>query len=159
MTVSWFPASEEIKQLLRLAVDHWENPTVSNRYMHQALAIAKEDPDVWIAAYRYFFYQNNCEMALNVASAVIAYIRKVEQLPESWDVLKPILYQRKEDSIIRLYLNTRAASALLLAKIGAIEMAKEITTQILEIDDKNEFGAASILHILMNPGDDDEEST
>ncbi|NMG10876.1 hypothetical protein [Brasilonema sp. UFV-L1] len=148
---SWFQVSEDVKQLLRLAAEHWENTSESEKYINQALAITEESTDVLVAAYRYFFYKNNYYMALQIAGKVLAKIKASEQLSDKWEIAKPILMSRKEEAIIRLYLNTYAAYGLVLAKLGDIDKAKIISTQVKEIDDKNEFGASIVYNILTRP--------
>lgn len=56
-----------------------------------------------------------------------------------------------------MYLNAYAASGLVLAKLGEIEKAKEISTQVKSIDDKNDFGAGILLDILTRPAEEDED--
>jgi tetratricopeptide (TPR) repeat protein len=153
---SWFQVPEDIKKLLILAAENWGNTSRSERYMNQALAKTSEHIDVLIAAYRYFYYKNNYPMALQTAVKVIGKIKESEKLPDDWKQLKPILVNRKEDSEIRLYLNAYAASGLVLAKLGEIEKAKAISTQVKEIDEKNDFGAGILLDILTRPAEEDD---
>lgn len=122
---SWFQVSEDIKQLLILAAEHWENTAESEKYINQALAKTEESTDVLVAAYRYFFYKNNYHMALQIAVKVIANIKASEQLLDNWEQAKPILISRKEEPKIRLYLNTYAAYGMVLAKLGEIDKAKK----------------------------------
>jgi hypothetical protein len=56
-----------------------------------------------------------------------------------------------------LYLNAYAASGLVLAKLGKIAAAKEISTRIKGIDDKNDFGASILFDILTRPPEDDDD--
>jgi tetratricopeptide (TPR) repeat protein len=153
---SWFQVPEDIKKLLILAAESWENTSESERYMNQALAKTSENTDILVAAYRYFYYKNNYSMALQTAAQVIAKIKESEKLPDNWVQLKPILVNRKEDPKIRLYLNAYAASGLVLAKLGEIEKAKAISTQVKEIDEKNDFGAGILLDILTRPAEEDD---
>ncbi|MBW4633714.1 MAG: hypothetical protein KME30_17995 [Iphinoe sp. HA4291-MV1] len=154
--VSWFQVPEDIKQLLILAAEHWENTSESEKYINQALAKTEESTDVLVAAYRYFFYKNNYHMALQTAVKVINKIKLSEQIPEKWELSKPILISRKEDPKIRLYLNAYAAYGLVLAKLGDIDKAKEISIQVKGIDNKNEFGASILYSILTCPIEEDE---
>ncbi len=156
-TFSWFKVPEDIKNLLILAAKSWENTAESEKYMQQALAKTNENTDVLVAAYRYFYYKNNYTLALEMAFKVTNKIKHSENLPDNWEQLKPILVSRKDDPIIRLYLNAYAASGLVLAKLGEIEQAKQISTRVKEIDDKKEFGGGLILDILTRPAEEDEE--
>ena len=154
---SWFQVPEDIKKLLILAAENWQNSSASEAYMNQALAKTSDNTDVLVAGYRYFYYKNNYELALRTAVKVIDKIKQLEKLPDDWQQLKPILVNQKEDSQIRLYLHAYAASGLVLAKLGEIEKAKQICSNIKEIDDKNEFIGASILfYILTRPPEEDE---
>jgi tetratricopeptide (TPR) repeat protein len=153
---SWFQVPEDIKSLLILAAENWENTLESEKYINQALAKTGEHTEVLVAAYRYFFYKNKYNMALHTAAKLIDKIRLSEQLPESWEQLKLIIISRKDDPQIRLYLNAYAASGLVLAKLGKLEEAKKISAQVKEIDEKNEFGAIVLLDILTRPHDEDE---
>jgi hypothetical protein len=157
-TLSWYDLSDEVKRLLIAAANTWEDTAQSQDYMQQALAIAGQSLDVLVAAYRYFFYQHNDAAALQVvATQVVEQIRQSEGLPADWERLAPLLNCRKEEPNIRLYLNAYAASGLLLARLGALEAAKEITARISAIDDRREFGATTVLHILTHPADEEDE--
>jgi tetratricopeptide (TPR) repeat protein len=154
---SWCDLPEDVKNFLDLATQNWENTTESEKYINQALAEAGDHPDVLIAAYRFFFYKNNPSRALQVAEKVIENVKKSENLPDDWEELKPILANRLNDPEIRLYLNAYAASGFVLAKLGQLEKAKEITGRVKEIDDKKEFGGGStVFDVLTKPDDDDE---
>ena len=154
--LSWFDVSDEVKELLILASQTWENTEESGKYMQQALAKTVENTDVLVAAYRYFYYKNNYGLALTTAEKIIAKMREVEKLPHNWEELQPILQRRKEEPNIRLFLNAYAASGLVLAKLGKLEQAKEISTKIQSIDNKNDFGASILLEILTRPPEEEE---
>ncbi|MFM6531332.1 MAG: hypothetical protein ACKPKS_11540, partial [Dolichospermum sp.] len=70
--------------------------------------------------------------------------------------LKPILIKRQEEPQIRLYLNAYAAAGLVLAKLGKIDQAKEISSRITGINHKNDFGAGILLDILTRPPETDD---
>ncbi len=153
---SWFEVPEEIKKLLMLAADNWENSDRAEKYINQALAKTGNNTDVLIAAYRYFYYKYNYPMALQIANRVIDKIKELEGFTSDWEELKPILISRKEEARIRLFLNAYAASGLVLAKLGELERAKKICRQVKEIDDNNEFGAGVLLDILTRPPEEDD---
>ncbi|AFW94248.1 hypothetical protein VB638_04830 [Dolichospermum sp. UHCC 0684] len=153
---SWFDVADDVKELLILAAQTWENTEESTKYMQQALAKTGDNTDVLVAAYRYFYYKNNYVLALTTAEKITAKIKKAESLPDNWQELKPILVKRHEESQIRLYLTAYAASGLVLAKLGNIEKAKEISIRIKGIDDKNDFGAGILLDILTRPPEVDD---
>jgi hypothetical protein len=153
---SWFDVADDVKELLILAAQTWENTEESAKYMQQALAKTGENTDVLVAAYRYFYYKNNYVLALTTAEKITAKIRKEENLPDNWEKLQPILVERYTEPQIRLYLNAYAASGLVLAKLGKIEQAKEISIRMKGIDEKNDFGAGILLDILTRPPEEDD---
>ncbi|MCS6813254.1 MAG: hypothetical protein NZ772_06745 [Cyanobacteria bacterium] len=155
-TLSWYDLPAEVKQLLIAAATTWEDTAQSQAYIQKALTIAHQSLDVLVAAYRYFFYKHNNSAALTMATQVIERIKQLEQLPESWELLAPILRERQEDITIRLYLNAYAASGLILARMGAIAEAVEITSRVSELDTKGEFGAATVLQILTHSDDEED---
>jgi hypothetical protein len=153
---SWFDVSDDVKELLILATQTWDNTEASDSYIQQALAKTEENTGVLVAAYRYFYYKNNYVLALTTAEKITAKIKKEENLPDNWQALLPILVQRYQEPQIRFFLNAYAASGLVLAKLGKIEQAKEISTRIKGIDDKNNFGAGILLDILTRPPEEDD---
>lgn len=155
-TFSWYEVPQEIKNLLILASNHWENTSESEQYINQALAKAEGNLDVMITAYRYFFYKNNQPMALKIAEKVVNQIQASEHLPEDWEQLKPLLLNRQDEPLIRLYLNAYAASGLVLAKLGEIETAKTIAQRVREINNTSEFAASVVYDILTRPPEEDD---
>ncbi|MEO3705509.1 hypothetical protein [Trichormus azollae] len=153
---SWFDVSDDVKELLVLATQTWDNTEASENYIQQALAKTEENTCVLVAAYRYFYYKNNYFLALTTAEKITAKIKKEENLPDNWQALLPILVQRHQEPQIRLFLNAYAASGLVLAKLGKIEQAKEISARIKDIDDKNDFGGGILLDILTRPPEEDD---
>ncbi|MDF2389325.1 hypothetical protein JMG10_48400, partial [Nostoc ellipsosporum NOK] len=105
---------------------------------------------------RFFYYKNNYLLALQTAGKVLDKIKEEEQFPDNWQQLEPILVNRREEPKIRLYLNAYAASGLVLAKLGQLEQAKEISTKVKNIDNKNDFGSGILLDILTRPAEEDE---
>lgn len=105
---SWFQVPEDIKHLLILAAQSWDNTSVSEQYIQQALAKTGENTDVLVAGYRFFYYKNNYYLALQTTYKLLDKIRESEKFPDEWEELKPILVNRREESPIRLYLNAYA---------------------------------------------------
>jgi DNA-binding NarL/FixJ family response regulator len=153
---SWYEAPEAIKQLLNSAADNWENTERSQTFIQQALEVAGHQPDVLISAYRYFFYKQNYPLSLQIAQQVMDSVRQVEQLPEDWQQLRPILLARREDPNIRLYLNAYAASGFMLARLGELDQATEIAAHVSELDQQREFGGQVVLDVLTRSPDEDD---
>jgi tetratricopeptide (TPR) repeat protein len=153
---SWFEVPEEVKELLILAAQNWEDTSTSEKYIQAALAMTGENTDVLVSAYRFFFYKNNYFLALQITRQLLDKIKESEKFPDEWEALKPILVSRREEPPMRLYLNAYAATGLVLAKLGEIERAKEISLRVKEIDDKHDFGAGILLDVLTRPAEEDD---
>jgi hypothetical protein len=153
--LSWYPVSEDIKRLLLSVSEHWLTPEIADQYMQQAIALAGDHPDVLVSAYRYFFYTHNNQLALQVATKVLAMVQKSEDLPTEWVQLKPILSDRLDEPNIRLYINAYAASGLIHARLGELEASQQIAARVSEIESRNEFGGKVVQNILEHCDDDD----
>jgi tetratricopeptide (TPR) repeat protein len=148
--------SEDVKTLLILASNNWENTILAERYIHEALKKAENNLDVLIGAYRFFFYKRKSEIALEIAKKILKIIEKTENLPLQWEQLKPILVNRQYDSSIRLYINAYAAQGFIFAKLGQLEEAKLITKRVKEIDKNRESCAATVFEVLTKSLDEDD---
>ena len=153
---SWCDVEPEIKQLLFLASENWEYTGLAEKYIREALSKAGNNLDVLVGAYRFFFYKHKSEIALSIAQKAITAIATQENLPQKWSELKPILLRRKQEPDIRLYLNAYAATGLILAQLGRLEEAKDISQQVKQIDDSSQFCATTVLEILTKTSDEDE---
>ncbi|MDJ0843629.1 hypothetical protein [Crocosphaera sp.] len=155
--LSWYDASEDVKELLVLATDNWENSSLSEQYINQALEKAGDNIDVLVGAYRFFFYKNKPELALKIAKKVLGIIQEKENLPLEWEQLQPILMKRQQEPNIRLYLNAYASQGYILAKMGEIEAAKLITERVQEIDEHRESCATTVFEVLTKDPDEDDD--
>lgn len=156
-SLSWSDIPTDVKDLLMQAVEQWEDTTQSEQYIYQALEKSGENYDVLIGVYRYFFYKNKPAMALKIAEMVLNKIKIEEQLPDSWEDQKPRLIQDQEQPKIILYLNAYAATGYILARLGQIEQAKQITEQVKEIDTQRQSSATTVFEVLTRPSEEDEE--
>lgn len=154
---SWYDIPEDVKHLLVLASENWADTERSQQYMNDALAKAEDNIDVLVGAYRYFFYKSNPTMALSIARKVLNKIKKEENLPDNWEELKPILIKgRNSSDALRMYLNAYASTGFLLAKLGKLDEAKEVTERVKEIDEKRESCATTVFEVLTAPPEEDD---
>lgn len=154
---SWYDVSEDVKELLVLATDNWENTALSEQYINQALEKAGNNLDVFVGAYRFFFYKNKPEIALKIAKKILRTIEETENLPLEWEQLQPILVKRQQESSIRLYLNAYASQGLIFAKLGQLETAKLITERVKAIDEHRESCATTVFEVLTKDPDEDDD--
>jgi tetratricopeptide (TPR) repeat protein len=155
--LSWYDVSEDVKDLLVLATDNWENTTLSEQYINEALEKAGNNLDVLVGAYRFFFYKNQPEIALKIAKKVLRIVEATENLPLEWEQLKPILVECQNEPSIRLYLNSYASQGFVLAKLGQLEAAKLITERVKEIDEHRESCATTVFEVLTKAPDEDDD--
>lgn len=153
---TWYNVPADLKDLLLRAADTWHDPVQSERYMEKALAHPDSTVDVLISAYRFFFYRQNYAVAQKIAQQVLEQVRLREKLPPTWSQLQPLLLQRRDQPLIRLYLTAYSALGYILARIGELDRAKTVATRLQTIDQHDEFGASLILNIL-TPSDDDDD--
>lgn len=154
--ISWWDVEPEIQQLLLLASENWEYTGLAEKYIREALFKAGNNLDVLVGAYRFFFYKHQPATALSIAQQVLQSISTKENLPIEWSQLKPILITRKEEPLIRLYLNAYAAKGLILAQLGKLDSAKEISQRVKEIDDSREFCSTTVFEVITKSPDEEE---
>lgn len=144
---SWYDVPEDIKQLLIKAADNWENTSESEKYINQALAKTDNDLDVLIAAYRYFYYKQKYQIALETANKVQEKAKQTAKLPDGWENQKPILIKRQEEQIIQVYVNAYSATGIIFAAQGKAEKAQEVSDKVKDIDRENVFTAGILAEI------------
>lgn len=154
--ISWCDVKPEIKQLLLLASENWEYTGLAEKYIREALSNAGDNLDVLVAAYRFFFYKHQSAAALSIAQQVIQLIATQEKFPQEWSQLKPILSDRATEPTVRLYLNAYAAKGLILAQLGRLDEAREISQQVKEIDDSRQFCSTTVFEVITRSPDEDE---
>ena len=154
--LSWCDVKPEIKQLLLLASENWEYTGLAEKYIREALSKAENNLDVLVSAYRFFFYKHQPAAALSIAQQVIQLIATAEKFPQDWSQLKPILSDRVTDPTVRLYLNAYAAKGLILAQLGKLEEAKEVSQQVKEIDDTRQFCSTTVFEVITRPPDEED---
>lgn len=154
--LSWSDVSQEVKNLLILASQNWEDTVLSEQYINEALALDNDNLDVLIGAYRFFFYKGKLLIAFQIAEKVLVMIQKRKNLPQDWEQLQSVLSEQKDDYLIRLYLNTYAAKGFLLAKFGQIEEAKMITERVKALDEHREFCASTVFEVITRSPDEEE---
>jgi tetratricopeptide (TPR) repeat protein len=153
---SWYEAPQEVKDLLFLASENWEDTNLAEKYINQALALAGKNINVLIGAYRFFFYKAKPAIALQIAQKVLQLVQQEENLPTDWSELQPILIARKNDLAIRLYIHAYSAQGFLYAKLGDIEAAKLITERVKEIDSSREFCATTVFEVLTQEPEEED---
>jgi len=153
---SWCDVEPEVKQLLLLASENWEYTGLAEKYIRSALSQAGNNLDVLVGAYRFFFYKHKPATALSIAEQVLQLISTAENLPIEWSELKLFLLTHKQEPNIRLYLNAYAAKGLILAQLGKLTSAKEISERVREIDDSREFCATTVFEVITRSPDEDE---
>ena len=144
---TWYDVPEDIKQLLVLAADNSENASECEKYISQALAKTDNELDVLIAAYRYFYYKQKYQMALETADKVQEKAKQIAKLPDDWEEQKPILIRREEEQIIQIYVNAYSATGIIFAAQGKAEKAQEISDRVKDIDRENVFTAGILADI------------
>ena len=151
----WASGDTSTQSLLAAAAQTWESTSTSEQYIQEALSQPNAELDIFVSAYRYYFYKNNNAKALEMATEVLTRIQQEEQWPTDWDALRPIVLARIDDPIVRLYLSAYAASGLLWARLGQVETAQEIADQMQPLQAK-EFGA-EVLQTILNPPPEEED--
>lgn len=156
---SWFEAPACVKDLLYQAVLHWEDTPLSKEYIMLALDKSNDDINVLTAAYRFFFYKQDYNMALQLALKVMEKVRSAKGLPESYKIaeLFKALRDNIEDYDVRMFINAYAAYAFILLKLNNIDKATEILEFLKYIDVNGEFGVPIMLDVMSKAQEEEDE--
>ncbi|WPM31481.1 hypothetical protein IAE16_06565 [Hydrogenobacter sp. T-2] len=151
---SWFEAPEHVKANLQRAVESWEDTEKSSQYVLKALEEDRDNLNVLVSAYRFFFYRQNYSMAIQVALKIMDMLRSKRNIPEEKREMLAYLRSNLEDYDIRLFINAYSAYAFMLMRLGSLEKATEILSLLKEIDEKGEFGISTMLGLIEVREDD-----
>lgn len=129
-------------------------PEASEAAVLAALALAPDDVDVRVAAYKYYFYGHRLAEALPHAAWCIAAGARALGLPEDWRALAPgSVVCAGYDPARRFLVQSLVAWGWCSARIGDRDAALAALAKAAEIDPTDTFAAARIAEVVAR-GDD-----
>ena len=143
---------------LRLAARAYHEEAIAEAHLRKALAVAPGHAAVLIGLYRFYFYKNRLEEALDVARTCVRKAAADNGLPTDWRAV------RREDAAFsdfsavlpRFYLFALKACAYLNLRLGAFGEGGAVLDKLLELDPADKIGARVLVSVLGRMGEDDD---
>lgn len=143
------PLSEEVEGCIQQAAEHYGD-SATEHLLLRAYFLEPEHPSVLVALYRYFYYQHRYAEALRIANRVLTLFADRLGLPDSWRlVTKEDIENAARNSMVelRFYLLALKGSGYLLLRLKNFDVAIEQFRKLVEVDEKDRLGAASLLEM------------
>jgi len=147
------PVAEE---QLRLASLAYADSSKAEMHLALAKAVAPNNPVVKVGEYRYFFYKNRLQEALDVACDCLAVVAEELKLPTQWRTVEPYHANFGSDEPAhRYYLFCLKAYAYLLLRLNRMDEGRTAVDKLLLLDPGNKVGGKVLLDVLERIGKDD----
>lgn len=117
----------------------------------EAYRLAPESLNVLVALYRFYYYQQRLEQALEIAGQALVVTSRRLGIPRDFQHLNAgHLSQGGEGAmaLLRFHLFSLKAQAYLLVRLGRAAEGKAILTRLLELDSHNRLGARQLLEVV-----------
>lgn len=132
--------------LLAGAANARSRPLESRAAIARALAQAPHDPEVRLAAYRFYFYTHDHAAALTQARVLITYAARRLNIAPDWTAVQPGDADFTAlDHAPGLYLQALIALGYCAARTGALDLSRAALTKAAALDPTDRFGGAWLL--------------
>ncbi len=121
-------------------------PSESAEAIARALRAAPADPEVRLAAYRFYFYSHDHAAALDQARVLLGFAARRLNLAADWrDVRAWDAAFSAHDFAPGLYLQALVAIGYCAARLGQMQEAGAVLAKAAELDPTDRFGGAWLL--------------
>ncbi|WP_116133771.1 hypothetical protein [Tropicimonas sp. IMCC34043] len=130
-------------------------PLESAAAVARALAAAPEDPEVRLAAYRFYFYSHDYVAAGPQAEAILVHAARRLNIATDWRAVAPGDAPFKAHEFAPgLYLQALVAIGYCAARRGELTLARAALGKAAELDPTDRFGGAALLGAVEAVADD-----
>ena len=114
---------------------------------------------VFIGRYRFYFYKNRLEEALEVACECLKKAAKDNGLAEDWRQVKvtDADFNHYDSILPRFFLFTLKGYGYLQLRLGHLEEGREALEKLLELDPEDKLGGKVLMNVLERQGNEDED--
>ena len=143
------PMPAGVDALIREASVHYSDGT-AEPFLLRAYFMAPRQLAVLVALYRFYFYQHRLEDAQIVADRAMSIVAQRLGFPASWRELS--LHHLGAGvtlsmGLVRFYLMTLKAAALLCLRCGQIEEGLAMLETLTELDTRDRIGGRALLDV------------
>lgn len=121
-------------------------PKESAAAIARALRAAPHDPEVRLAAYRFYFYTHDYAAARDQAEAVLAHAARQLNVANDWAAVAPEdAAFTAHESAPGLYLQALIALGYCAARTGSMDLARSALAKAAALDPSDRFGGGRLL--------------
>lgn len=145
-----------VRQMVQQAIASYEDRPVAESLFRQALALAPGEMEIYVAFYKFYFYQKYLPEAEAVALQALHKIAELTGLPADWRRLNREFAQwSSPDSPVRYYLYTMKALGFIALRQENLSLAHEILDKLAELDPDDRVGGSVVRTLAkrMSEGD------
>jgi tetratricopeptide (TPR) repeat protein len=131
----------------------------AEKHLRAALALAPEHVAVLIGLYRFYFYKNRLQEALEIARLCLKQAAKDNGLKPDWRLVRSTdaSFDRYEAALPRFYLFSLKGYAYLQMRLGDLPEGQAAVMKLLELDPTDKVGAKVLLGVLERMGQIDDD--
>lgn len=125
------------------------DPAATERVVLQALALAPDDIEARLAAYRFYFYNHRLAEALPQADSIIVLMARRLNIATDWRLVRPgdAAFASPEEAP-SLYLQALLAWGYGNVRLGRIDEGCRALEKVAEIDPRDRFGVRRLLAVI-----------
>jgi hypothetical protein len=125
------------------------DPAATERVVMQALALAQDDVEARLAAYRFYFYNHRLAEALPQAHSIIVLMARRLNIATDWRLVRPgdAPFSSSEEAP-SLYLQALLAWGYGNVRLGQVDAGRRALEKVVEIDPRDRFGARRLLAVI-----------
>ena len=139
-----------VRQMVQQAIASYEDKPVAEGLFKQALALAPGEMEIYVAFYKFYFYQKYLPEAEQVAQQTLHKVAELTGLPADWRRFKrEFATWSHPDSPVRYYLYTMKALGFIALRQEKLSLAHEILDKLVELDPDDRVGG-SVIKTLAN---------
>lgn len=122
------------------------DPEASEAAIKEALALAPDDFDILLGAYRFYFYNHRYRDALPHCAELLTQAARRLNIASDWRLVEPGDAPFSEAEFAPgLFLQTLIAWGYCHSRLGDLEEARAAIAHVLHLDPSDRFGAGGVL--------------
>lgn len=143
---------------LEQASRHYAQHELAEWHLQEAQWLAPDHAAVLIGRYRFYFYKNRLQEALEVAVSCLDKAAKDCGLPSDWRAvqLEQATFSDFNAVLPRFWLFTLKGYAYLNLRLGEIDEGRAAVDKLLQLDPLDRLGARVLLGVIERMGHDDD---
>jgi len=146
-----------VRQMVQQAIASYENKPVAEELFKQALELAPDEMEIYVAFYKFYFYQKYLSEAEEVANRTLSKVADLTGLPADWRRFKKeFAHWTSPDSPVRYYLYTMKALGFIALRQENLSLANVILDKLIELDPDDRMGGSVIKELASRMSEGEE---